>query len=75
MNFVQPDVADNTPPSLLDTLKGICLIAMIFIPSALILYGLPQTAFTVFVSLVIPIAIISIIANLVRWVNGGSMNI
>lgn len=75
MNFVQPDIANNTHTSLLDTAKGFCLIAMVFIPGVLVLYGLPQTAFTVFASLVIPLMILVVISSLVRWVSGRGVNI
>lgn len=73
MNFVQPDVTNNSH-SLLDTLKGVCLVAMVFLPPILIIYGLPQTGFTVFASLVIPLIILSVISNLVRWVSGRGVN-
>ena len=66
MNFVQPGL-DGLPFSILDTLKGICLVAMIFLPTVLIIYGLPQTAFTVFASLVIPLMFLFLISTLVRW--------
>ena len=66
MNFVQPDITNNSH-SLLDTLKGVCLVAMVFLPSVLIVYGLPQTAFTVFASLVIPLMFLFLISTLVRW--------
>ena len=70
MNFVQPDL-DGLPFSILDTLKGICFVAMIFLPTVLIIYGLPQTAFTVFGSLVIPLMFLFLISTLVRWAKGG----
>lgn len=74
MNFVQPDVS-NMSFSAIDTLKGICFVAMVFLPSVLIMYGLPQTAFTVFASLAIPLMILVVISSLVRWVSGGKVNI
>ena len=72
MNFVQPDVTNNTHTSLSDTLKGICIIGVSFTLSFLFLYKSLQTVFTIFECLAITLAILVVISCLVSWfVKGG----
>ena len=72
MNFVQPDVTNNTHTSLLDTLKSICIIGVPFVLSFLFLYESLQTVFTIFECLAITLAILFVISCLVSWfVKGG----